>query len=123
MRRHPEFTVAIQPTESLKDGFPVVSLDLGTGGAAEKWELQRPGVGDVRRKVDEVLAGPPPTDARPEIIAASCRGGAACGAAKPALAGPPLTRRSLTAHTSGTRTCMSEPPSDVMNDPKGEKRM
>src|SRR3954468_6109095 len=68
MRGEPKGPIVLHPAERGEQILPVVSLDLSARVPAQQDELQRPRIGDVRCKVEEILARPPGADRRSESI-------------------------------------------------------
>ena len=62
--------IAVQQARQLEDVLPIVPLDFGARVAANQHQLQRSGIVDVQRDVDQVLAGPPAHDRGGEGIRA-----------------------------------------------------
>ena len=50
--------IEVKPSERHQDGLPIMSFDFGCG-AAEQHQLQRSRIVDVRREIEQALAGPP----------------------------------------------------------------
>jgi hypothetical protein len=64
VHREPDRTVHVQEVHLHEQILPIVPFDFRAGPASEEHELQGACVGDVRRHVRQVLAGPPRADRR-----------------------------------------------------------